>query len=179
MAKRYLILHHSADPSPLPQYAKIDRYHRAKGWGMVGYQYVVEHDGTVRQGRTEDMVGAHTLSTDPRYPNLNHTGIGICLAGDFTQHEPSLAQVNALEKLVGEIQARHRIPDDRILLHREVKQTSCPGVDLRALLMDRRDYLKRIEEKPTDPRVLARLVKRLTGSLKRAMERRLGRLRRT
>src|SRR4051794_17117722 len=103
--RQYIILHHSDFSSPDPQFEKINQWHRFRGFPKsklgfyVGYQYVVERTGEVRQGRGEDEVGAHTLSTNPRYPNLNVTGIGICLAGDFTKESPADAQTASLRTL--------------------------------------------------------------------------------
>ena len=35
--------------------ADIDRYHRSLGWKGCGYHYVIPVDGTIEQGRPEDV----------------------------------------------------------------------------------------------------------------------------
>ena len=54
--------------------ADIDRYHRSLGWKGCGYHYVIPVDGTIEQGRPEDVVGAHCK-------NHNRHSIGVCYIG--------------------------------------------------------------------------------------------------
>jgi N-acetylmuramoyl-L-alanine amidase len=133
--KLFVVLHHSADPSPKPQFDKIDMEHFARGFPKsslgfyVGYHYFVGVDGTVKQARQEWEVGAHCAAK-----MMNYLGIGICLAGDFTQQQPTERQLEALAGLVSDVQHRNGIPDEAVLLHKECKPTACPGTDLRALV---------------------------------------------
>ena len=171
----FIVLHHSADPSEGPQFNKIDAYHRSKGWGKIGYHFLIEKDGTVREGRGVDEVGAHTLSGVFAYRNMNARGIGICLAGDFTKQTVPFAQLKSLADLVDDLQARFAISDDKTLLHRQVKGTQCPGVDLMYLLRsmvptDYRLQLERVRNAkkwatPARLRMLERLEQRLLQRL--------------
>ena len=126
MKPERIIWHHSADPATIPQFAKIDRYHKSRTFPIssmgyyVGYHWVVERDGTVKQAREENEIGAHDTGE-----NLN--SIGICLAGDFNVHTPTLEQTAAAARLLGEIRARWSIPITRIEPHRWDDQTDCPG----------------------------------------------------
>ncbi len=141
--KRYIVLHHTADPSKKPQFDKVNGYHKGQGFPIsklgfyVGYHFFVGMDGTTKQARAENEVGAHCDAK-----NMNVVGIGICLAGDFSKQTPDHRQIISLERLVAELQLRHGIPDENILLHRECKKTDCPAVDLRGLLMGERLRIK-------------------------------------
>lgn len=58
--------------------AEIDRWHRQKGWLMIGYHFVIRRDGTIERGRPIDMAGAHV-------EGHNHESIGICMVGGVKQ----------------------------------------------------------------------------------------------
>jgi N-acetyl-anhydromuramyl-L-alanine amidase AmpD len=143
--KNSIVLHHTADSSGAPQYNKVWAYHNngaggrwPKGAG-ISYHFMIERDGSVLSGRPEDSIGWHAGTY---YWNLR--SIGICLAGDFTKESPTKEQLVSLAKLLTEVQNRWGIPDDRIFLHREVRNTSCPGTNLRELAFQERDSLLRL-----------------------------------
>ncbi len=125
---RYVILHHSGTHSGSE--SSFDRYHREqKGWKGVGYHFVIGNGNGSPDGCIEvtfrwqeQMSGAHAGVN--RY---NRHGIGICLVGDFTEGEPTVRQMKSLVALVTYLQRRCGIPTPNILLHRQVKQTRCPG----------------------------------------------------
>ena len=136
-----IVWHHSADPSKTAQFDKINIGHRNRGFPQselgtyVGYHWLIEPDGTLRQSHLETEIGAH--DTDE---NLN--SIGICLAGDFTNATPTEAQRATAAKLIGDIRKRWNIPLTRIEPHRWDDNTACPG----ALLSDNfliNEYLTR------------------------------------
>jgi len=81
------------------------------------------------------------------HPEFNTEGIGICLIGNFDQHEPTPGQMAALEMLVLALRERHRIALEDILGHGELKNTRCPGrlFPMETFLMDlRQGHLKRL-----------------------------------
>lgn len=70
-----IVIHCSATPEGLNVTTKeIDAMHRQKGWKMIGYNYVIELDGSVHAGRPLTMNGAHALG-------YNDHSIGICYIG--------------------------------------------------------------------------------------------------
>lgn len=101
----------------------------------VGYHYLIEADGTVRQARAENEIGAHDAGE-------NSNSLGICLAGDFSKRYPSELQSASAALLVKQIRTRWPIPVTRIEPHRWDDTTECPGT----LLADNwltKEYLKR------------------------------------
>ena len=52
----------------------IDKWHREQGFAMIGYNYVIDLDGTVETGRPLTMDGAHCKG-------WNSHSIGICYVG--------------------------------------------------------------------------------------------------
>jgi N-acetylmuramoyl-L-alanine amidase len=114
--------------------ADIDRWHRERGWASIGYHYVIKRDGTVEQGRPENVPGAHVAG--------HNTGsIGICLIGgkargrenpcNFTRH-----QWRALESLVMQLAIEY--PQAEILGHTDLDPgKSCPTFNVKAWWGDR------------------------------------------
>lgn len=175
MPKTAIVLHHTDDPSDEPQYEKVWAYHDSgaggkwpKGHG-IQYPHFIGKDGTWIS-QDDDKTTWHAGNKE-----MNEQGIGVCLAGDFTQERPTPAQIDTLVRVVTDIQTRYGIPDSRIFLHREVrdKPTECPGVDLRALLIVRRGEMLR-GRLPT----LLEALQRVTGPRKIRLQRLVDRLRR-
>ncbi len=78
--------------------ADIERWHREQGFAMIGYNFVVDLDGTVEVGRPLSMTGAHCKG-------WNDHSIGICYVGGLDENgKPkdtrTLAQKKALAETV-------------------------------------------------------------------------------
>jgi hypothetical protein len=111
-----LVIHHTAERGSTPQ--QIHDYHRSKGWSGIAYNYYVRQDGSVYRGRPEWAAGGHTL-------NYNHNSIGICFEGNFEEEEMNGGQLEAGQWLIGDILTRY--PDLRLVGHRDLNATACPG----------------------------------------------------
>jgi len=125
MKKTHIIIHHSAvsRTKNSEQFDAIDRYHKSKGWGQIGYTYLIEPSGIVKTGRDENKNGAHCYQK-----LMNYRSIGICLTGNFDIEDPTHEQVKSLYSLIKVIQDRHKIKDKNVLPHRHyATYKSCPG----------------------------------------------------
>ena len=106
--------------------AKIDAYHRSKGWKCVGYHEFVRRDGTVEHGRNIAEPGAHVVGH-----NLH--SIGLCYEGGLNSAgEPedtrTPEQVRALRQLVERYHAY--FPDAVIVGHHDLNPgKACPCFD--------------------------------------------------
>jgi N-acetyl-anhydromuramyl-L-alanine amidase AmpD len=136
--KTKLVLHHTGSTNQPPQYDGVWTYHNSgaggkwpEGYG-IQYAYFIERDGIIMQGREEEELTWHAGSY-----KFNNESIAICLAGDFTREDPTNAQLKSLKDLMIDIQRRRGISNDSIYLHREVRQTACPGQDLRKLIEEK------------------------------------------
>lgn len=75
-----IIIHCSATRAGQDLRAKdIDRMHRARGFNQIGYNYVVDLDGTVESGRPLTISGAHCLG-------YNDHSVGICYIGGLDEN---------------------------------------------------------------------------------------------
>lgn len=125
---------------------EITRWHRARGFGTIGYHHVIDRDGTVAKGRDESMVGAHVAG--------HNTGtLGICLIGGHGSGENDAflenytpEQEEALRKLIAEIKERAQIT--KIRGHNEVAAKACPGFSVKRWL-DRKPARPKLTESTT------------------------------
>lgn len=128
----HIVIHHSA--AERGDAAFIHLIHKHKGADGLGYHFVIGNgtlsgDGAVEVGYRwrKQIHGAHTRVRQGDDNRWNLYGIGICLVGDFRAHAPSRKQMDALVALVRELQATYDIPASRVVPHRAVKPTICPG----------------------------------------------------
>lgn len=107
---RKIVIHCSASRNCDPSVTRdvIDRWHRERGWRMVGYHYVIEVDGQMQIGRPETRVGAHVSGH-------NEDSIGICMVGTDSFTEDQWA---TLKILVSELMERY--PQADVYGHRDL-----------------------------------------------------------
>jgi N-acetylmuramoyl-L-alanine amidase len=127
-----IVIHYSATFADQNLTVKdIDKMHRDRGWKMVGYHWVIRRDGVVEQGRPEAMVGAHV-------GGQNTGKIGICCIGGLDRatgpnkgvDNRTPQQIESLIKLIRECLKRY--PGAKVVGHRDLAATQCPGFDVRA-----------------------------------------------
>lgn len=113
--------------------AEIDRWHRARGWRMVGYHYIIRRDGTVENGRPVEDVGAHAAGN-------NHHSIGICMVGgvDEKNRKPennfTPEQFTALTDLLTTLHGQY--PHAMVIGHCDVSTKACPSFNVNDYLHD-------------------------------------------
>ncbi|MDM8006400.1 MAG: peptidoglycan recognition family protein [Phycisphaerae bacterium] len=135
----FIVIHHSA--TPYGSMREIDRAHRNNGWDSCGYHFVIGNGSRTPAGFIEptprwrrQIEGAHTRlspkmarqsGVQPTY--YNEHGIGVVLVGNFDEVRPSAAQMAAAAELTKFLMKLCRIPEDRVIGHRDVDATDCPG----------------------------------------------------
>lgn len=132
---KYLVVHCSATSAKQDvDIAEIDRWHRLRGFWMVGYHYFIKRDGTLEVGRKEEEMGAHA-------EGFNHESIAICMAGGVdrvakgyrSKPEDNFtdAQYATLRALLFGLQ--HKYPHADILGHRDLPgvDKACPSFDVK------------------------------------------------
>jgi hypothetical protein len=101
---------------------------RGSEWLDIGYHYIVDPSGRVWQGRPISIEGAHVAKT-------NDHNLGIMCMGNFDQHSPTRAQIEALDAFVASQMKLYRVPLSRVYTHQELKSTACPGRNLQRYLV--------------------------------------------
>lgn len=61
--------------------ADIDKWHKERGFAMIGYNYVIDLDGKVEVGRPLSRDGAHCNTAGTSGRSYNRHSIGICYVG--------------------------------------------------------------------------------------------------
>ena len=101
-----IIIHYSATKAGQDLRAKdIDRMHRQRGFTQIGYNFVIDLDGTVENGRPLSIDGAHCNTKGFSGISYNKHSIGICYIGGLdTNGRPADTrtdeQKNSLRDLV-------------------------------------------------------------------------------
>ncbi|MDQ3653822.1 MAG: SH3 domain-containing protein [Chloroflexota bacterium] len=138
---RHIIIHHSETPSfrdPLVEIRSIHYYHAVtRGWGDIGYNYLVDFLGNVYEGRAggENVIGGHAFQ-------YAQGSAGICSMGAFS-FETSTPEAIAGLTWITAWAARNLDPLSRrdfhetpnlptICGHRDVVNSVCPGDGLYA-----------------------------------------------
>lgn len=118
-----IIIHCSATKAGQDLRAKdIDRMHRARGFDGIGYNFVIDLDGFVENGRPLSVDGAHCNTKGFSKESYNKHGIGICYIGGLDKYgKPSdtrtEAQKDALRDLVAKLCREYDILE--VLGHRD------------------------------------------------------------
>lgn len=77
-----IVIHCSATRAGWDVQAKdIDKWHKERGFKMIGYNYVIDLDGTIEKGRPLTMDGAHCNTAGLSGLSYNKHSIGICYVG--------------------------------------------------------------------------------------------------
>ena len=120
-------------------------------WGDIGYNFLIDKYGTVFEGRSGSVAApAGRMSVGAHARGVNTGTMGLSMMGDYSSVSPSDAQLSSVGKMAGWFLGRAGITDangwaglnvwtteryqagstismPRILGHRDVGYTSCPG----------------------------------------------------
>lgn len=107
---------------------------RDRGFGDIGYHYIIDRAGRIWEGRPVTYQGAHVR-------DHNEHNLGILILGNFDRQRPSSIQLASLEKTLAAMQRTYRIPRQRVHTHQELASTACPGRHLQAVVPGIRRHL--------------------------------------
>lgn len=134
----HLVIHHSAGTNVANDWAAVaraiwDLHVSGNGWSDIGYNWLVDPDGRVYEGRSDDAIGAHFCA--------KNTGtVGVCVMGTFTNQPPTEAAIEGLVNLLSWKACQYDIDplgeslhnsSGEVLFnisgHRDGCNTACPG----------------------------------------------------
>jgi len=146
----HLIVHHSAGANEAEDWAAVVRsiwdFHvNTRGWDDVGYNFLVDPNGVIYEGRGRDILGAHFCGSN--------TGTeGFCLMGTYTDIPPTDAALETLTRTLAWRACAENIKPtefsfhagsgrvlNHISGHRDGCATECPGQMTYDLLPDLRE----------------------------------------
>ncbi|MBS1829851.1 MAG: N-acetylmuramoyl-L-alanine amidase [Acidobacteria bacterium] len=162
----HLIVHHSASANTSNDWPAVLRsfwvlHVRGNGWADIGYNYLVDPDGVLYEGRAggDGVLGAH-------FSGVNTGTMGVCMVGTFTTEAPTQASVDTLRRMLAWQAGKWKLDPGGVNLHnasglmlnvvsghrdaglspRATSTTECPGNGLYALLPDLRRKLRQTLE---------------------------------
>lgn len=94
----HIIVHHSAGFTNYNDYKWVVSYYwdlhvNTNGWSDIGYNWLVDPNGVIYEGRGQGHLGAH-------FSCLNGETVGICLIGNYMNNQPQNAGLASLENLI-------------------------------------------------------------------------------
>lgn len=145
-----IIIHCSATRAGQDVRARdIDRMHKQRGFAQIGYNFVIDLDGLVENGRPLSIDGAHCNTKGFSGESYNKHSIGICYIGGLDASGQAAdtrteAQRTALRELVAKLCREYPIAE--LLGHRDTSPDtdgsgevepcefikSCPCFDVRS-----------------------------------------------
>lgn len=141
----HMIVHHAAGTNNANDWAAIvraiwDLHVNGNGWSDVGYNYLIDPNGIVYEGRGYNILGAH-------FCGMNTGTMGVCMMGNYTDIVPTTQSLESLERLLawkscdigadplGEsYHASSNAVIKNISGHRDGCATACPGDSFYPLL---------------------------------------------
>lgn len=114
--------------------AEINRWHKEQGWLCIGYNYVIELDGTIVEARGEDYVGSHCVGH-------NSNSIGICYIGGvdeagISKDTRTAAQKEAMIWLVKWLLKKYNLKIQDVHCHNEYCKKVCPSFSRNKMLLE-------------------------------------------
>lgn len=140
----HMFVHHSAGQTNSSDFAAVVRSYyilhtQTNGWSDIGYNWLVDGNGVVYQGRAHnfngfmDVIGAHVGGS-------NTNSMGVCVIGHYTTVMPTQNAINSLMRVLAwkandkgiDVRVRNIHPFTSrnyftISGHRDGSATECPG----------------------------------------------------
>lgn len=137
-----IILHCSATKELQDFRAKdIDQWHRNQGWKCIGYNFVIDLDGTIEKGRDLEDIPAHCTGH-------NKNSIGICYVGGLDKNgQPKDTRTNkqkeSMYKLVNDMLNKYNLTIKDVYGHRVFANKACPCFDTETFRQEYRQWKAR------------------------------------
>ncbi len=134
----HLIIHHSATANTASDWAAVVRsiwdFHvNTWGWSDIGYNWLIDPNGQLYEGRGQAIQGAH-------FCGMNAGTTGVCMLGDYQVSPPSNETQQTLQKFLSwqscledidplglSLHASSNLDLFHISGHRDGCNTECPG----------------------------------------------------
>ncbi|MBI2117265.1 N-acetylmuramoyl-L-alanine amidase, partial [Candidatus Peregrinibacteria bacterium] len=151
---KLLVVHHTAqnvagdERPPIERVRALYAYHAdSRGWGDIGYHYLIDERGQIYEGRAggEKVIGGHAYC-------WNTGTISIAMLGNFDIEQPTQVQMQSLQWLLSDLAQTYGIDlgssvrmhgktFPAIVGHRDLLSTDCPGYYVRETLSQVREHV--------------------------------------
>jgi hypothetical protein len=117
----------TSSPDTIERLRRVWNGHDGRGFGDIGYHFVIDRSGRIWEGRSLKYQGAHVRAH-------NEGNIGVMCLGNFDEQKVSDAQRAALEHQLKVLCAKYRVKRSKVKTHKEWNPTACPGRDLQRVM---------------------------------------------
>ena len=153
-----IAVHHSGvknGPKGVTAVKAFERHHMdANGWNAIAYNWLIDEQGVIYEGRGAGVISAATRPYNSRTES-------ICYTGDGNKAIPAKTQ-KSLTWLIADIQKRYTVKL-WVKGHRELASTTCPGNVLFDWVQNHRNGITKVQPKAKPaakkPAKTTRLVK--------------------
>ena len=133
-----IIIHCTATESGHDYSAKtIDQWHRARGFNQIGYHFIIHLDGSIENGRSIELAGAHCKGH-------NRHSIGIAYVGGLYCGQPkntmTAAQMQSLITLIQLLISKY-FTINKVSGHNDYSHKACPCFDVSKFLAINKIYV--------------------------------------
>lgn len=116
---------------------QIHSMHIRNGWAGIGYNYYIDLNGIIWEGRPEDYSGSHTT-------NHNSKSIGICYCGGLNElgkpcDTRNQLQISAMKWLCRYLHKKY--PNATFHGHKEFANKACPCFNVNEWIQSIKTYL--------------------------------------
>ena len=137
-----IAVHHSGvknGPKGVTAVKAFERHHMdANGWNAIAYNWLIDEQGVIYEGRGAGVISAATRPYNSRTES-------ICYTGDGDKAIPAKTQ-KSLTWLIADIQKRYTVKL-WVKGHRELASTSCPGNVLFDWVQNHRNGITKVQPK--------------------------------
>ena len=124
---KMIILHCAATPEGKDyKVSDIKKWHKQRGFQDIGYHYVVDLDGTLEEGRKEDLVGAHCTGKNAISIGICYVG-GIAKDGKTPKDTRTYNQKQALLDIVFLMLQKYHLTINDVYCHNQFANKACPS----------------------------------------------------
>ena len=137
-----VILHCTATPEGKNfKAADIDRWHKAKGWKGIGYNAVIDIDGTVEQGRPVEQIPAHCTGHNANSIGIVYVG-GLAKDGKTPKDTRTQAQRDSLLNYVYLVLQQYGLTLEQVHCHNEYAVKACPCFSIQEFRKEYKEAFK-------------------------------------
>ncbi len=164
----HLVVHHSAGNTNSTDFAAVVRSYwnlhaNGRNWGDIGYNWLVDPNGVVYQGRAFNLDGNKNVM-GTHAAGFNTNSMGICLIGDYTNIRPAeeglasmyevlawKADERGIDPMGSSLHSPSGNVQRHIVGHRDVTSTQCPGNTFYTMMPEVRRQVALLVESWFDP----------------------------
>jgi len=103
---------------------------KERGWPDIAYHFLVNngsYNTAMGQIEQSNLWDNKSINYSTKVSYVNYFGIAVAIVGNFERHSVPALQWESIVNLTTMLSQEYGIPPERIIAHRELWETACPG----------------------------------------------------